>query len=116
MNDRAQRILKLIEESNISYSDLAKRTGISKSALQRYAKGTTEKIPIDRIAQIAKAFDVSSAYLMGWQERKENDPAPQEETNLVLKEINILARSLPYKLQEVALEQIRCLSKLDILS
>ena len=43
-------------------------TGIPKSALQRYATGETEKIPINRLQIIAKALNVSAEYLMGWDE------------------------------------------------
>lgn len=49
MSDYSARILPLIEQKNVSYSELAKMTGIPKSALQRYATGETEKIPLDRI-------------------------------------------------------------------
>lgn len=71
MNERSIRIKKAIDDSKLSYGDLAKLTGIPKSALQRYATGETEKVPIDRIEAIAKATDVASAYLMGWDEKKE---------------------------------------------
>ena len=66
MSERAQRILNLITEADLSYGQLAKATGIPKSALQRYATGETDKIPIDRLVLIAKALRVSPAYLMGW--------------------------------------------------
>ena len=62
------RLLELINNSNVSYGELSKRTGIPKSALQRYATGETEKIPITRIELIAKAHNTSAAYIMGWDE------------------------------------------------
>lgn len=71
MNDRAKRILTAIEKSKLSYGELSKITGIPKSALQRYATGETEKVPIDRIEAIAKATNVSSAYLMCWDREEE---------------------------------------------
>ena len=67
MSKRSQRILKSIENSHLSYGELSNITGIPKSALQRYATGETEKVPIDRIEAIAKATHVSAAYLMGWE-------------------------------------------------
>ena len=66
MSEISDKLLKLIQDNEISYNDLSKYTGIPKSALQRYATGTTEKIPLDRLEAIAKAFNVSPAYLMGW--------------------------------------------------
>lgn len=62
-----ERILSAIEESGLSYCELSKLTGISKSALQRYATGETSKVPIDRIEKIAKFTNVSVAHLMGWE-------------------------------------------------
>lgn len=71
MNERSKRILAAITDSHISYGELSKITGIPKSALQRYATGETEKIPIDRIEKIAKATGVTSQYLLGWEEETE---------------------------------------------
>ena len=55
MSQRSDRILHSIQRANLSYSELASLTKIPKSALQRYATGETEKIPIDRIEAIAKS-------------------------------------------------------------
>lgn len=72
MSERSKRILAAIEKSELSYGELSKVTGIPKSALQRYATGETEKVPIDRIELIAKATGVTSAYLMGWEDARIN--------------------------------------------
>lgn len=69
MSERSQRILSLIEQKGISYGELSKATGISKSALQRYATGETEKIPIDRIEKIAEALGTSPEYIVGWNRK-----------------------------------------------
>ncbi len=79
MSEISNRILQLITEKELSYSDLSKRTSISKSALQRYATGETPKIPLDRLELIAKALGVSAAYLMGWEETKKA-PVPSAVT------------------------------------
>lgn len=68
MSERSKRILKSIENSGLSYGELAKITKIPKSALQRYATGETEKVPIDRIELIASATRVTATYLMGWED------------------------------------------------
>ena len=73
MNDLSNRILELIDEKGLSYGELSAMTKIPKSALQRYATGTTEKIPLPRIEAIAKALGVSSAYLIGWGDDKQSD-------------------------------------------
>lgn len=59
MNEISERILDALREKNISYGELSARTGIPKSALQRYATGQTEKIPTDRLIKISLALDVS---------------------------------------------------------
>lgn len=61
-----KRLKESIENSEMSYVELEKKTGISKSALQRYANGSTKKIPIDVIQAIASAVNVSAAWIMGW--------------------------------------------------
>ena len=72
MSECSDRILAAVKKADLSYSELSKRTNIPKSALQRYATGETEKIPIDRIESIAQAVGVSTQYLMGW----EDNPTP----------------------------------------
>lgn len=76
MSERSQKILNLINKSGLSYGELAKITGIPKSALQRYATGETEKIPIDRIELLAKALNCTAAYLMGWEKEKSHIGEP----------------------------------------
>lgn len=77
MEKIADRIMNAMKATDTTYIELERRTGISKSALQRYATGETEKIPLDRLELIAGALDVSAAYLMGWDEK--NPPAQVDE-------------------------------------
>lgn len=74
MSAISKRILDLITTKDISYGELSDRTGIPKSALQRYATGQTEKIPIDRLQVIANALNTSAAALMGWDDKTESLP------------------------------------------
>ena len=77
MKDRAARIHKLIVDSEKTYQELEKLTGIKKSSLQRYASGVTGKIPLTAIEKLADAFSVSESYIMWGQEKKEQ-PAKSE--------------------------------------
>lgn len=81
MSIRSQRIKSLIEQSNQSYQELEKITGIKKSSLQRYASGVTAKIPLDVIEKLSVTFGVSQEYLMGWSnnENGENKSLDREE-------------------------------------
>lgn len=72
MATRAERINKAIKDKGLSYAELEKITGVSKSALQRYASGETKKIPIDAIEKIAAATGTDARYLMGWEDDKPN--------------------------------------------
>lgn len=66
MSELSEKILALINHQEISYGELSSSTGISKSALQRYATGETEKIPLQRLEIIAKALGTTAAALTGW--------------------------------------------------
>lgn len=74
MSIRSERIKQLIEESGKSYIELEKITGIKKSSLQRYASGTTKKIPLDVIEILSNVFNVPQEYLMGWDESSRPHP------------------------------------------
>lgn len=76
MSDISNRILEIILAKDISYGELSAKTGIPKSALQRYATGQTEKIPIDRLEKIASAIGTTTAYLMGWEDQPAEPAAP----------------------------------------
>ena len=107
MSIRSERIKALIEQSNQSYQELEKITGIKKSSLQRYASGVTTKIPLDVIEKLSKAFNVSQEYLMGWSEsEKKSSPdklALTEGEKMVLE----LFRKIPEDRQPEALELLR---------
>lgn len=76
MNEISKRLQQYYERSGLSYTDLAARTGVPKSALQRYISGTTEKIPMDRLEKLAYALDTTPQILMGWQPHEESDVPP----------------------------------------
>ena len=110
MSIRSERLKALFDSSNLSYQDIAKLTGVSKSSLQRYASGTTAKIPFDVIEKISNAFNVSQEYLMGWDEPKESSPDELQLTEGEKAFIKLLRR-LPVTEQPIVIERI--LSELD---
>lgn len=69
MSERTKRLNNLIELSGYTYKELSERTGISKSTLQRYATGETEKIPISAIEHLAEALGTTPEYLLCWDEK-----------------------------------------------
>lgn len=61
-----KRLQECIKNSEFSYVELEKKTGIAKSSIQRYVSGSTKKIPIDAIQAIAEAVGVTPEYILGW--------------------------------------------------
>lgn len=68
MQEICKRLSEAITSSGLSYVDLEKATKIAKSSIQRYASGTTKKIPIEAVQKIAFATGTSAAWIMGWEE------------------------------------------------
>lgn len=85
MNERAKRIKKLVQESNKTYQELEKITGVAKSSLQRYASGATTKIPLDVVEKLEKAFGVPRGYIMGWQSEQEPQHEPDALADIAAK-------------------------------
>ena len=111
MSIRSERIKALVEGSNLSYQDIEKLTGIKKSSLQRYASGTTTKIPMDVFEKLSNAFNVSQEYLLGWDEKKDSPSEAQltEGEQLMLE----LFRKIPEDRQAAALELLKAALKLQ---
>jgi transcriptional regulator with XRE-family HTH domain len=105
MSIRSERIKAIVENSDLSYQELEKMTGIKKSSLQRYASGATTKIPLDVIEKLSVAFNVSQEYLMGWDEKKDSPSEPEltEGERMLLN----LFRQIPEDQQRVFLDMGR---------
>jgi transcriptional regulator with XRE-family HTH domain len=112
MSDISKRILETITCKDISYGDLSDKTGIPKSALQRYATGQTEKIPIDRLEKIASAIGVTTSFLMGWDSagKKEQPTVPSELSELD-SQIMTLVKGLSEEHKRFILAQLRGLTE-----
>lgn len=61
------QLKKAMQQKGISQSELCKRTGISKGAMSQYLSGKF-KPKQNRTFLIAKALNVSEAWLMGFEE------------------------------------------------
>jgi len=72
-------------ELGLSYQDLADKTGMSKSTLQRYETGFIKNIPLSKVEALAKALRVTPEYLMGWEEKSES-PVMDAETLQMMNE------------------------------
>ena len=64
----SDRIRAQMESQGLSYGELALRTGLTKSAVHRYATGQTDKVPMDALERLARALGVTPSYLTVWEE------------------------------------------------
>ena len=68
-----ENIKKLRTEKNQTLEEVGKAIGTSKQTIQRYENKEILNIPYDKIELLAKHFNVSPAYLMDWQEQREEE-------------------------------------------
>lgn len=66
MTSPGERIKYLRLLNNMSQEELGKRVGVQRAAINKYEKGSVTNIPISTIEKIAKTFDVSPNYIVGW--------------------------------------------------
>ena len=66
------RIKELRTLFNMSQEELGSRVGVQRAAINKYEKGTVENIPLKTIENIAKVFDVSPTYIVGWDGTESN--------------------------------------------
>ena len=69
-NNIVKRIKKRRLELKYSFQDLADKTNMSKSTLQRYETGSIRNLPLDKLEVLASALQTTPSYLMGWDEVK----------------------------------------------
>ena len=77
--DTSTRLQELMDIKNINQVDLCQRTGIPKSSMSMYLSG--EKSPRqNRLSQIAEKFNISEAWLMGYDVPMERTDSLSDET------------------------------------
>ena len=62
------RIKSLRDERKMTQTELAELIGTTKQNIYKYENGIITNIPSDKIELIAKSFNVSPAYVMGWDD------------------------------------------------
>lgn len=55
----------------LTLEDIANKVGVSPSSIQRYESGEIKNVRRDKINKLAKALNLSPAYLMDWDENQE---------------------------------------------
>lgn len=77
---RAKRL-----ENNLSLQEVADKLGISKVTVSRYETLDITNIPSDKIEGMAKLYNTTPAYLMGWEDKKEENTFNLKQRRLELK-------------------------------
>ena len=77
--DTSTRLQELMDIKNINQVDLCQRTGIPNSSMSMYLSG--ERSPRqNRLSQIAEKFNISEAWLMGYDVPMERTDSLSDET------------------------------------
>lgn len=103
-----RRISKALSIRGMKQTDLCNATGIPKSAMSQYIKGSFEPKQ-DRIYLLSQALDVSEAWLMGYDVSMEREPLSNETKDLTEGERLLLDlfSQVPEESQEMVLDMIR---------
>lgn len=56
------------EQNNMTLEELGNKVGVGKSTVRKWENGMIANMRRDKIAKIARALNISPAYLMGWSE------------------------------------------------
>lgn len=72
MSQIGDKIKELRLIANLSQEELGRRVGVQRAAIQKYEKGTVQNVPLPTIEKIARVFDVSPTYLVGWDNYQAN--------------------------------------------
>ena len=64
------RIKELRILSGLSQEELGSRVGVQRAAINKYEKGSVTNIPLSTIEKMARVFDVSPNYIVGWHDNK----------------------------------------------
>lgn len=66
--DVRSRIIDLMKERKVTQKKLALAIGLSESSLSRFLSGKTEKLREESVIRIARAFNVSTDFILGTTE------------------------------------------------
>lgn len=69
---KGEKIKAAREAAGLTQEELGRLCGTTKQTIYKYEIGKVTNIPLERIEAIAKAVDVTPAYLMDWEEHIES--------------------------------------------
>lgn len=75
-NDIGKKIKDLRLAKGMTLEQVAQKVGVEKSTVRKWETGMIVNMRRDKIASLAKALDISPAYLMGWENEDNLPPYP----------------------------------------
>lgn len=69
--DMSNKIKELRKARGLTLEQVGQLVGVGKSTVRKWETGIIANMKRDKIAALAKALDTSPAYLMGWEEKEE---------------------------------------------
>jgi transcriptional regulator with XRE-family HTH domain len=66
--DRGSLLKSLRDRKQLSQTEAARHAGISKQTLYKYENNIITNIPYDIIERLSVLYEVSPAYIMGWED------------------------------------------------
>lgn len=85
-NELANRIINLRESKDWTQTELGKKIGLEKSAMNKIENGS-RKVTTDELRQLAKVFDVSTDYLLGNTNKKHYYDLTKKDENSIQKQL-----------------------------
>lgn len=86
--ETAEKISLAIKNSNLSYRELERLTGLSKTTIKRYANCEIKKVSIDATIKIAKATHSDARELLGWN--NDNSIATTDKQKMLIELVKTL--------------------------
>lgn len=68
-----KKIKDLRTELNMTVDELAAKLGKNRATIYRYEKGDIGNLPLDVLEPLANALKTTPAYLMGWEDKKDDN-------------------------------------------
>ena len=108
-NELSVKIKRLRLEKEMTLEQVADIVGVGKSTVRKWETGMIANMKRDKIALLAKALGTTPAYLMGWDEKDEENNISPDEAPLTEREKTLLGlfRQFPEDAQKVYIEVLR---------
>lgn len=70
---KGERLKELRLKHNFTLEEIGKKINVARQTYFKYENDIITNIPTDKIEALAKIYDVSEAYIMGWELPQENN-------------------------------------------